>query len=1032
MSIPAELIYLVGEYLAIRFQVPTKDGENFESSGLHAFFCVDKSGSMAGSPIKDSKGALISLIQKFQKVQVPITVYLYSNRMQELSSEQDGYQAMLDEADNLKAAGGTLFGPVIEAMLVKIREKHLRNVFAVWLTDGQDNKGITPLIAQMDLFRQEMEGSGVSIAVHTIGFSPDHDASLLSKLSQSGTRPGSFQYVPPGGRIPVAVNNVYELAFVATTWARIITPNTIYKIEIEKEEENLKGLVYISENDLEDCKVEVHRGENIELYDLETYRGEAKDFKELVLLVTNFVSAKIIQVLEVAGEHSAGQLREIRPLVEIMDQRIESLIQEARKFRAFFRKQIQPFFSATKDLLLQYYVTLRESSGAQLSNIQLASLNNLAHKNSLKRNLEKKIMREFGRNLDNLNESEAKIEEFVKKINKAELELKYRESLERYGECLLTTRNWLEALTDGDCFCITFHLERPQNLLGDPLEIKIKKINTTVISCDSFVDSALFETKAGQIIQGGRNYQHGEMPVSASSLVKGLPNEIINGVLPVYINEDHWQVAKLRIRQMVAWDITVDVLGFIPNQLYTFPFAILVKALEDCDTEFARFQCEMIKETCLAVYRDNRQVMSGTIKRHFEKYLEKPSHRLPKHIPSNSIFVCQLWAAQVMGDIQKPEIIFPYIFEEEVRRRLDTKKEIVFQDFSVKLLGIEKSVYAEQVKESLMSSNSQYGKIFEGLKKEANITETATPTPTSGEKKQQGRFELVHTGDFSQVTPRAKTFIERIEKSMSKGGVLYRLLASIGIFKGPVYETFESIGLVTNEQKLCLLLQSYRDKRNADRRELIRNGKYFNIFEPEIASQVLKDLYTSAATREALNYKTLLQAEMKAGVNKESALQFGLTGDLEEAAGCLYGVKQGSSDFCLYHKQLKLPTSLLVCAKLKMLVHGEFMGIKLIMDEVKGKKIADWNPNAKVFNGIWKVHKDEWGQEHWIDACPMKREFIEHKYLRMEGVFVPYSKPRVNVKDKRHWEGKVPKGKGGSKPSGQKKSGAAKRGRKIR
>ena len=122
MEIPAEIIHLVGEYMALRFQIPTKAGERFESSGLHAFFCVDKSGSMSGSSIKDIKGALISLVQKFQKVSVPITVYLFSNKLQELSSENDRYENMLEEADTLKASGGTLFGPVIEAMQKKIQE----------------------------------------------------------------------------------------------------------------------------------------------------------------------------------------------------------------------------------------------------------------------------------------------------------------------------------------------------------------------------------------------------------------------------------------------------------------------------------------------------------------------------------------------------------------------------------------------------------------------------------------------------------------------------------------------------------------------------------------------------------------------------------------------------------------------------------------------------------------------------------------------------------------------------------------------
>jgi von Willebrand factor type A domain len=1003
MALQAELIHLVAEYMAISFQIPTVSGEDFQSSGLYAFFCVDKSGSMAGSPIRDTKGALISLVQKFQKVQVPITVYLFSNKLQELSSETDGYTNMLIEADNIKAAGGTLFSPVIEAMQLKIKEKHLKSVFAVWLTDGQDNKGLSSLIVLMDKFRDDMESNGISIAVHTIGFSPDHDAALLTKLSQSGTRPGSFQYVPPGGRIPVAVNNVYELAFVSTTWARIVSPSNTYKIEIEKDEEKLKGLVYISENDIEDCKVEVHRGENIEYYLLETYRGEAKDFKELVLLVTNFISSKIIQVLEIAGEKAAGQLRDIRPLIEEMDRRIESLIQEARKFRAFFRKQMQPYFSSTKDLLHQYYTTLRESVGPQLSNIQLASLNNLAHKNSLKRNLEKKIAREFGRNIDMLNESESKIEEIAKSLDKQELEIKYKGEIEKYGECILTTRNWLEALLDGDCFCVTFHLERPQNLLGDALEIKIKKINTTMITCDSFVDSALFETKAGQIIQGGRNYQHGEMPAVASSLVKGLPNETINGVLPVFINPDHWQVARLRIKQMIAWDITVDVLGYIPTQLYTFPYAILAKAIEDCDSEFLKFQCEIIKGTCLAVYGENKGSMSGFLRNLFEKFAESPSFRLPEFVPSISIFIGQLWTASVHGDINKPELIFPYLFEEEVRRRIETKKDISFQDFALKILDIDKNYYIEQARAAVLGTNSQYQNIFLGLKTQANITPTEKET-----RAPQSKLEFKFTDRIQTLSKRAETFIDKITKSIEKGGIIYKCIKLMELFGGVQYTSLESLGLITNEQKLALILQSYRDHKNSDRRDVINSGKYFNIFNPDEALVSVQEIYSGVITREALNYKSQLLADISSKHTSEKVLQFGASLDLDEAAGCLYGIKQGDTEFSKFYKQLYQPTSNLVAQKLKMLTHGEYLGIKLVMDSIKNNpNFVTWVPNKKVFNKIWVTHGSKASKEEWIDACPQKTERIEHKYLRQEGVFVPYSKPRNNVKDKRHWEGKV-------------------------
>ena len=100
-----------------------------------------------------------------------------------------------------------------------------------------------------------MYDKNVSIAIHTIGFSNDHDANLLTELSQSGTRGGTFQFVPPKGRIPVAVNNIFELAFESMTWGNFVSESNSYKIDIESDEGYERGMVYISEDDLGDCKI---------------------------------------------------------------------------------------------------------------------------------------------------------------------------------------------------------------------------------------------------------------------------------------------------------------------------------------------------------------------------------------------------------------------------------------------------------------------------------------------------------------------------------------------------------------------------------------------------------------------------------------------------------------------------------------------------------------------------------------------------------------------------------------------------------
>lgn len=65
-------------------------------------------------------------------------------------------------------------------------------MFIVWLSDGDDNQGLQNLIPTLERFAMELEEAGTSCAVHTIGFSGDHDADLLNRLSQSGTRNGTF------------------------------------------------------------------------------------------------------------------------------------------------------------------------------------------------------------------------------------------------------------------------------------------------------------------------------------------------------------------------------------------------------------------------------------------------------------------------------------------------------------------------------------------------------------------------------------------------------------------------------------------------------------------------------------------------------------------------------------------------------------------------------------------------------------------------------------------------------------------------
>ena len=65
VKIGAELIHIVGEMVALRFELPTlSEGTEVESDSLYAMFAVDKSGSMSGGPMNDAIGAAESLTSK--------------------------------------------------------------------------------------------------------------------------------------------------------------------------------------------------------------------------------------------------------------------------------------------------------------------------------------------------------------------------------------------------------------------------------------------------------------------------------------------------------------------------------------------------------------------------------------------------------------------------------------------------------------------------------------------------------------------------------------------------------------------------------------------------------------------------------------------------------------------------------------------------------------------------------------------------------------------------------------------------------
>lgn len=47
-------------------------------------------------------------------------------------------------------------------------------------------------------------------------------------------------------------------------------------------------------------------------------------------------------------------------------------------------------------------------------------------------------------------------------------------------------------------------------------------------------------------------------------LEPNFPDVVVSGLIPLYINEAHWEVGKRKLKSLLGWTYIVDVLGFEP------------------------------------------------------------------------------------------------------------------------------------------------------------------------------------------------------------------------------------------------------------------------------------------------------------------------------------------------------------------------------------------------------------------------------------------------------------------------------------
>lgn len=129
----------------------------------------------------------------------------------------------------------------------------------------------------------------------------------------------------------------------------------------------------------------------------------------------------------------------------------------------------------------------------------------------VKDSVDKELKHKFARRLENRTTDNAKLVENIKKnvaeavkiIDFNSLKEKYGDLSAKIGECILSSNNFIEALADEDCLCLTFNIGRSQAAIVDPTQVVIKGVYPSFLTAGSFFHSTEFALKKNKLAHGG-------------------------------------------------------------------------------------------------------------------------------------------------------------------------------------------------------------------------------------------------------------------------------------------------------------------------------------------------------------------------------------------------------------------------------------------------------------------------------------------------------------------------------------------------
>ncbi|KAF9375247.1 hypothetical protein CPC16_000831 [Podila verticillata] len=1028
-----------------------------------AFFhiCLDVSGSMAGSGINCAKAAMSKLIDHLEASGVPahrITVYTFQSScaIRHWGEKENDRQWL----GNVRAGGGTSFASVFKAV-VEVAEKQRRDIrrddidmdlSLFFFTDGADGDIGAQGPAKAKLEQLLKKTPYLESTVHTFGFTASHDAKLLSWLTSSGTNSGCFQYIRESRDIEASMITTMDLigdnAMLAQRKVEIALvddgqegaePKAADWITVKLEVDGISGSTVVRDRVYNGSKIvwREHEADGTTATDRANIVRDMsvkwlnEEDMDRVLGMTTFIQYELLRLVEAINTigNSAKSAQEKRNELLVIDTETEAYSRalgalafaSARNKVKAIREPCMEACQRTKSLL-QSFLSLKADAHKQgtISNTSLATFNSLAYGGIVESKLKAKLDSRAGKNSALFADIDTKVAEIVAKLDFAKMEAEVSEDTKRELSCAFSTNSYIEALQDGDCLCMTLDVTRSAAAIADASQLQIKSIFPT------YLTSSMFTMALGHALSFDHpeNVHGGFRQDTNASIAPGLAHENITAVMPIYINKEHWEVAKLRMKPILGYVVTLDATGYTYSQSTTVPFLVLAKAIEDSYpmTEFKQRQFQLILDTCDAIYQSSRS-LRDTTKTMVKDFCASHVNRTVDVVTNNFIFLGHILCALRAGDLTAQEVaeMMPQLeiamVEEQIRRDLpskathlmcnildwfsDVRRQIVSSGEAyrkqhaawVKTLdttnGNEvvelsyRTTFLDASKQQLGSDGAIESSATDVATSLA-VAEVAVPSvePVLGipvmdpdwilSKNHTDRLGFIQAA-VAESVDKILRLLTLISAGPSNEKIQEALSLELGVHDVPDLATrfFDRFPVKVN---LAAMLQAYAHCKNADRRSAVKMMTPFQytrsetapLFENDEGLQYIDSLFRAKANQLVSEIVNEVQGAFRDSQKNVAAAIFCNTNSLETAAGLLLeaGTRGGSGGLlvtCCAQRRMTRPRE-----KIRMLVDGMFRGVRLFSDKcTTGDDILRWNPCKQTLYRMFTNHHSEFSLAEW-------------------------------------------------------------------